>query len=287
MSYLNALASGGLTVGLNFYSSRLSGPSRADQAEAEPIVRGGQVTAAEEPSEISRSARPAAPAQTLEERAAGRAEAQAQLAAEGALVQLQPSRTVGEAPGGEERPTAGDGSAAVDRRGSGPAQELTEEEKRQVQDLARRDREVRAHEQAHVAASGGLAGAPHYEYRTGPDGKRYAAGGEVSVRRSGGGDLDQSLREAEAVKRGATAPAQPSSQDRAVAAAAAADIVRLKSEKAQQARTDEAAGGAEAKAPAAVSGDAGASILSRQALGAYAAVKFGPPSAARQLLAQV
>ena len=37
------------------------------------------------------------------------------------------------------------------------------------------DTEVKAHENAHKAAAGGLrTSAPNYEYETGPDGKKYA-----------------------------------------------------------------------------------------------------------------
>ena len=44
------------------------------------------------------------------------------------------------------------------------------------------DREERQHEQAHLSAAGGHArGGPSYQYETGPDGKRYAVGGEVSI----------------------------------------------------------------------------------------------------------
>jgi hypothetical protein len=52
-----------------------------------------------------------------------------------------------------------------------------------VHELGARDREVRAHEAAHAAAGGALAGVPHYDYVTGPDGRRYAAGGEPRDRR--------------------------------------------------------------------------------------------------------
>src|SRR5712692_3393491 len=48
--------------------------------------------------------------------------------------------------------------------------------------LAETDRHVRSHEQAHLAAAGQYArGGPSYQYQTGPDGKQYAIGGEVSI----------------------------------------------------------------------------------------------------------
>lgn len=41
---------------------------------------------------------------------------------------------------------------------------------------------MRAHEQAHKTAAGGLAqGGATFEYQTGPDGKQYAVSGEVKI----------------------------------------------------------------------------------------------------------
>ena len=63
--------------------------------------------------------------------------------------------------------------------GSSP-QQLTEEEKREVEELKARDREVRAHEAAHLAAAGTYASSgPNFEYKRGPDGRLYAVAGEV------------------------------------------------------------------------------------------------------------
>lgn len=96
---------------------------------------------------------------------------------------------------------------------------------KQLQELARlrqRDREVRAHEMAHLAAAGPYAiGGPSYEYQTGPDGQRYAVGGHVNIDTSPvPGDPEATLRKAETVRRAALAPGDPSPQDRRVAAAA-------------------------------------------------------------------
>lgn len=100
---------------------------------------------------------------------------------------------------------------------------LTEEELAQVRELKARDREVRAHEQAHLAAAGPHAkGGPRYTYQVGPDGRRYATGGEVSIDTSKvPGDPEATIRKARQIRAAALAPAEPSSQDRAVAAAAA------------------------------------------------------------------
>ncbi len=104
----------------------------------------------------------------------------------------------------------------------------TEERQQLLQDqavidqLAARDREVRAHEQAHAAVGGQLAGSPSYQYERGPDGVSYAIAGEVSIS-SGAvpGDPEATLANARIVQQAALAPADPSPQDRRVAADAA------------------------------------------------------------------
>lgn len=98
---------------------------------------------------------------------------------------------------------------------------LTEEEERIVRDLRETDREVRAHEQAHVAAAGGYAGSPRYVTVTGPDGREYAVSGEVDIDASPiPGNPEATIRKLDIVIRAALAPAQPSPQDFAVARAA-------------------------------------------------------------------
>lgn len=100
-------------------------------------------------------------------------------------------------------------------------EELTKEEQREVQELKQRDTEVRRHEQAHIAAGGRYArGGAHYEYTTGPDGRQYASGGEVSIDVSAARTPEATIAKAQVVRRAALAPAQPSGQDRQVAAAA-------------------------------------------------------------------
>ena len=100
-------------------------------------------------------------------------------------------------------------------------EDLSPEEKREVQALKRRDQEVRAHELAHMAAGSGVViGGANYEYQRGPDGKMYAVGGEVKIDTSRENDPAQTIRKMQQVKRAALAPAQPSGQDRSVAAQA-------------------------------------------------------------------
>ncbi|MBN1578247.1 MAG: hypothetical protein JW913_16930 [Chitinispirillaceae bacterium] len=114
---------------------------------------------------------------------------------------------------------------------SGSTEELTPEEQKQVAELKRRDREVKAHEAAHIAAGGGYVGGAQFSYQSGPDGKRYAVGGEVSIDTSPVNDNPEAtIRKMQTVRRAALAPADPSGQDRAVAAAASAQEAQARQE---------------------------------------------------------
>ncbi len=91
-----------------------------------------------------------------------------------------------------------------------------------VAKLAARDREVRTHEAAHMAAAGALAvGGPQYSYEMGPDGKAYAVGGEVKISFSPGQTPEDTLARAEQMRAAANAPSEPSGQDLSVASRAA------------------------------------------------------------------
>ncbi|HWV16475.1 MAG TPA: putative metalloprotease CJM1_0395 family protein [Cellvibrio sp.] len=90
-----------------------------------------------------------------------------------------------------------------------------------IAELAARDREVRAHEQAHAAVGGQFAGSPTYEFTRGPNGVNYAVSGEVSISAGAvAGDPEATIAKAQQIRAAATAPADPSAQDRLVAAAA-------------------------------------------------------------------
>jgi len=102
------------------------------------------------------------------------------------------------------------------------AQQLDEDERREVAELQRTDREVRAHEGAHLAAAGGLARGVSFEFVTGPDGRQYAVAGEVSLDTAPvSGDPEKTIQKAQQIRAAAPAPAQPSGQDQQVAAQAA------------------------------------------------------------------
>jgi hypothetical protein len=99
---------------------------------------------------------------------------------------------------------------------------LTTQEERLLEQLRQTDRRVRAHEQAHMAAGAGLVrGGVSFSYETGPDEKRYAVGGEVSIDVSGGSSPQETLVKARQIRAAALAPADPSAQDQKVAAQAA------------------------------------------------------------------
>lgn len=90
-----------------------------------------------------------------------------------------------------------------------------------IRELAQRDRAVRAHEQAHQAVGGQYAGGMSLTFERGPDGRRYAVAGEVPIDISPvSGNPAATMAKAEQVRRAALAPAEPSAQDRSVAAAA-------------------------------------------------------------------
>lgn len=123
----------------------------------------------------------------------------------------------------QESGEAGGAEAGSARRSPQPdSVQLSPEARQLVLQLSQRDREVQIHEAAHAAVGGKYAGAPSLTYETGPDGKRYAVAGEVNIDMSEiPGDPAATLRKAEIIRAAALAPAQPSAQDRNVAAKAA------------------------------------------------------------------
>lgn len=115
--------------------------------------------------------------------------------------------------------------------------ELTEEEQKQVDDLKKRDVEVRAHEQAHAAVGGSYASAPTYEFETGPDNKQYAIGGEVQIDSAPiPNNPKATIEKMDVVIRAALAPAEPSAQDKKVASQAQKNRSEAQADLAKQAR---------------------------------------------------
>ncbi|CAH1210521.1 SprA family protein [Candidatus Nitrotoga sp. BS] len=102
----------------------------------------------------------------------------------------------------------------------------------QIQKLRDTDREVRSHEQAHLAAAGGISqGGASFKFILGPDGQRYAVSGEVQIDTSRvAGDPETTLQKAQQIQQAALAPSEPSAQDRSVAMAAAAMAAEARAE---------------------------------------------------------
>jgi hypothetical protein len=116
-----------------------------------------------------------------------------------------------------------EGDPALDPvQATDPLKDPTSSESRELQDLKQRDREVRQHEQAHVAAGGAyVRGGASFSTQRGPDGRQYAVGGEVQIDTSAvPGDPAATIRKMQVVRSAALAPANPSAQDRSVAAQA-------------------------------------------------------------------
>lgn len=114
------------------------------------------------------------------------------------------------------------GSQQGDSRSGDEARQQRQDasqEQRELAEFKDRDQEVRAHEQAHQRAGGQYAGSPTYSVTRGPDGRSYAVGGEVQIDVSPvPGDPQATILKMQQVRSAALAPAEPSGQDRSVAA---------------------------------------------------------------------
>lgn len=119
-----------------------------------------------------------------------------------------------------------DDSASADQQDASEQQAAEQEqaeqqakaEQQELRELQARDQEVRAHEQAHATVGGRYAGTPSYDYQQGPDGRRYAIGGEVHIDLAPvAGDPQATMQKMQQVKAAALAPAEPSAADRSIA----------------------------------------------------------------------
>jgi hypothetical protein len=88
-----------------------------------------------------------------------------------------------------------------------------------VRQLSAIDRKVKAHEQTHAAIGGSFAGAPSFDFTSGPDGQLYATSGEVAIDTSPiENDPKATLEKAQVIIRAALSVADPSPADRQIAA---------------------------------------------------------------------
>ncbi len=192
--------------------------------------------------------------------------------------------SMGGAAGGDQRRRGSDprrvsaperGGAARDAQTDAAGLKLTPEQQKQVLELKQRDQEVRTHEQAHVGASGGVSvSGPTYSYQQGPDGKQYAIGGEVQIDTSEESDPHASLIKARQIQAAANAPANPSAQDKAVAAEGAAMAAKAQREITEKSRAERAGGSG--ATPAGVDGRGGADGSSLRAAQGPAMPKIDP-----------
>ena len=129
---------------------------------------------------------------------------------------------------------AGAASAAVPSAGSAPTpsapadapagpagarlpNQLSDAEKRAVEELRRRDAAVRREEEAHAAVAGKYGSPPAYTYERGPDGRLYRVGGSVAINATVSGDPEEIRRAGNRITAAAFAPVRPSSADRSAA----------------------------------------------------------------------
>lgn len=151
--------------------------------------------------------------------------------------ELQTARPVS-AKSDAERP----GDKSETDQAKGVRRELEEAELQQLQALKARDREVRAHEAAHQSVGGQHAGAASYSYERGPDGAQYAVGGEVPIDIAAVANNPQAtIDKMRVVQAAALAPAEPSSQDRQVAAKAMQIMLQAQLELAAEKSEDKTA----------------------------------------------
>lgn len=131
-------------------------------------------------------------------------------------------------------------SASSKDRESGPSERSQHQTKETTPDnseieelrqLKARDREVRLHEAAHIAVGGSvIRSGAKLQYARGPDGVLYATGGDVSIDTSRASTPEATLVKAGMIRRAALAPAEPSAQDRSVAADAARMAMQARQE---------------------------------------------------------
>ena len=172
----------------------------------------------------------------------------------------------------EVPPPAGTSSSGT----TGDTTHLTPEALALLGKLKSRDTEVRQHEQAHLAAAGGLAtSGASYTYERGPNGVDYAIGGEVQIDTAPGASPEETISRARVIQAAALAPAEPSGADRAVAAQASLMEQQARAELAAQ-DTQQAADAS--NTPASGSGDTSASSRQRSSQDTGQA-KVQPPSA--------
>ncbi len=133
------------------------------------------------------------------------------------------------------------GTEPATREGPAGRHALTSQEEKEVRRLKQRHQEVTRHEEAHYRAAGRYAlSPPSYDYAEGPDGHRYRVGGEVRIDMAEEPHPEDTLDKARVIKKAALAPADPSPEDRRIAARADRMMQKAR-EELQRMAADEAA----------------------------------------------
>jgi len=130
---------------------------------------------------------------------------------------------------GKESSQAGSAAAGKAKTAGTTTQQSTDVQQ-QISQMVQTQNHVISHEQAHMSAGGELAGSPSYTYTSGPDGKRYITGGEVSISTPSVKEPEDKIRMMERVRSAAMAPSDPSPQDIRVAADASMKESQAQSE---------------------------------------------------------
>jgi len=160
---------------------------------------------------------------------------------------------------GQQKDNAQDESAGKQDAQDRQQEQQEKKDAAEIEQLKARDQEVRVHEQAHASTGGQYAGAPQYEYTTGPDNKRYVTDGEVSIDVSEEKTPEETLKKMEQVRAAALAPAEPSSQDLKVAAEASQKATEARSEIAKG-QTETASAGSTSAQSNGIVADTGAAV---------------------------
>ncbi len=207
-----------------------------------------------------------------------------------AAARPQGQKAEGEPERGAPAGAAGDRPGVPDSPQARQDQAKAVRDRKLIAELSRIDRVVRTHEQAHLAAAGGLAtSGATYGYQRGPDGVQYAVSGEVSIDMSPGRTPQETIAKAERIQAAAVAPADPSPQDRSVASNAAKMKMQAQQQQLVAEKLAAAKAGTQDSAPAAAppAKEAGTSggtvhpgIASYRANGAVAATPGGQINAA-------
>ena len=147
---------------------------------------------------------------------------------------------VGERQGRGQQQGGQDGSK---EKGSDSQSRQQQAQQKEIEALKARDQEVRTHEQAHQGAGGQYASSPSFTMSKGPDGKDYATGGAVQIDITPvAGDPAATIQKMQQVRSAALAPAEPSGQDRSVAAKASQLEAQARSEQASKAASSLSSG---------------------------------------------